>query len=255
MFDSRDSFLIADCHLEGSRPGVTALLLSFLNTIQGAGALWILGALVEYWLGDDAGDPQLDGVFDALNTLNNTGTSLHIMHGNRDFLLGQRFGERIGAQVMSEDELSVQLGSESVLLMHGDTLCTDDTDYQNLRTLLRSSQWQEQFLSLSVPDRIEQAKQLRDKSRDATASKSQSIMDVNDQAVTQAFTRANVNTLIHGHTHRPDTHSLTINNVNRQRLVLGDWHDDHAWVAHVRNGGETAVRLKRFPFTEPLGSN
>ena len=245
MFNQNDTFFIADCHLDGSRPGLSALFTQFLDAITGAGELWILGDFVEYWLGDDAGNNDLNPVFDALAARQAAGMCIHLMHGNRDFLIGQDFGDRIGAAVHTDDEQLIQLGDESVLLMHGDTLCTDDTDYQQLRRMLRSNDWQQNFLSLSVDERQETAKSLRDESRTATSGKSQGIMDVNESAVHDALTRTGVHTIIHGHTHRPNTHTKAVNGHNVTRIVVGDWHDDHAMVAHSTG---TNVRLRRFPF-------
>ncbi len=245
VFQPHDTFLIADCHLDGSRPGVNELAIEFINAIEGAGALWVLGDFVEYWLGDDAGNPALDAVFDALAARQAAGTNVHFMHGNRDFLLGQAFAQRLGAQVHADDEIQIPLSDETVVLMHGDTVCTDDVEYQKLRQLLRSTQWQQPFLAQSIAERIETAKSLREKSRDATAGKSQSIMDVNDAAVLETFERTGVKTLIHGHTHRPDEHTHIVDDTACRRIVLGDWHDDHAMVVHSSPQG---LQLKRFPF-------
>jgi len=171
MFSANDTFLIADCHLDGGRPGLSKLFTQFLDAIEGAGELWILGDLVEYWLGDDAGNPALNPVFDALAARQAAGTNVHLMLGNRDFLLTQSFGDKIGATVHTEDEKLVQLGHETTLLMHGDTLCTDDSEYQKLRLLLRSEAWQKNILSLSIQERMDTAKSLREQSQVATADK------------------------------------------------------------------------------------
>ena len=245
MFSASDRFLIADCHLDGSRPGLNTLFTEFLHAIQGAGELWILGDFVEYWLGDDAGNPALNPVFDALAATQAAGTDVHLMRGNRDFLLGESFAERLGVKVHTADEVLIPFGDENVLLMHGDTLCTDDADYQQLRRLLRSEKWQQHFLSLSVQERIETAQELRSQSKAASADKSQDIMDVNDQQVRDTLARTEVHTLIHGHTHRPNTHALDVNAKRCERIVVGDWHDDHAVVAHSSGDG---VCLRTYPF-------
>ena len=245
MFSANDTFLIADCHLDASRPGLTQLFTQFLNAIEGAGAVWILGDLVEYWLGDDAGNTELSAAFDALAATQAAGTEVHLMRGNRDFLLGPNFAKRLGATLHSDDEVLMPIGGNNVLLMHGDTLCTDDADYQTMRHRLRSAQWQQNFLSLSVQEREQTAQALREQSRSASAQKSSGIMDVNEKAVHDAFNRTGVHTLIHGHTHRPNTHSHKVNERDTTRIVVGDWHDDHAVVAHSA-GHE--VSLKTFPF-------
>lgn len=245
MFNANDTFLIADCHLDGSRPGLSALFTQFLQAIEGAGELWILGDFVEYWIGDDVGNPKLAPVFKALAERQAAGTAVHLMHGNRDFLLGHSFCESLGATLHTDDELLITIGSESVLLMHGDTLCTDDVDYQQMRVMLRSADWQTRILSLSAEERHQAAQSLRQQSKAATADKSDGIMDVNDAAVHDAFERHGVNTLIHGHTHRPNTHEHQINENSVRRLVLGDWHEDKTIVAHSAGVG---VALKTFPF-------
>lgn len=225
---------------------MSELFIQFLNDISGAGQLWILGDFVEYWLGDDAGNPELTSVFDALRSLVKTGTRVDFMRGNRDFLLGDEFGKQFNARVHKSDELCISLpNDETVLLLHGDTLCTDDVEYQTLRHMLRSDEWQQPFLNQSISERAAIAQSLRDKSRDATAGKSHTIMDVNADTVTDAFSRTGVSTIIHGHTHRPNSHQHIHGGENYTRLVLGDWHNDHATVAHASPEG---LSLRRFPF-------
>lgn len=279
MFSSNDTFLIADCHLDGSRPGLSNLFIQFLDAIEGAGELWILGDFVEYWLGDDAGNPALSPAFEALAARQAAGTNVHLMHGNRDFLISQHFGDQIGATVHTNDEKLIQLGNETVLLMHGDTLCTGDTEYQKLRSLVRSEAWQKHVLSLSIQERIEKAKSMREQSQVATADKAHGIMDVNEEVVRDTFKRTGARTLIHGHTHRPNTHQHELggpddghNNAHSdghrdgftgERIVVGDWHDDHAMVAHyagtrtdasidtgaaISTGANVSVMLRNFPF-------
>jgi len=248
VFDQNDVFFIADCHLDGSRPKVTALFVDFINAINGAGELWILGDLVEYWIGDDAGNPKLTDAFTALTHLSDSGTTVYVTHGNRDFLLGEAFGNAIGASVTSDDQSLVELGGKPLLLMHGDTLCTDDKAYQQLRSMLRSPQWQNDFLSKTIDERIAMAQALRDQSQEATSEKTSAIMDVNDEAVAEAFRHEGVQTLIHGHTHRPNTHAHSVDGTACTRIVLGDWHEDHAMVVHGRRDNDRP-ELRRFPFS------
>jgi len=189
-----------------------------------AETLWILGDLFEAWLGDDIGDPACAPVVDALARLSDTGTALHLLHGNRDFLLGEAFATKTGATLHRDDEVIVELSGEATLLLHGDTLCTGDTDYQSLRVMLRNPAWQRDFLAGTPAKRLDAARALRERSREATAGKSGGIMDVDPDAVIAAFERSQCRTMIHGHTHRPADHSTPAG----RRLVLGDWHDDHA---------------------------
>lgn len=188
--------------------------------------MYILGDLFEYWLGDDAGVPVHAGFIDALSQLGQHGCGLTIMLGNRDFLLGERFAEACGATLVSDDKLLVQFGDTQAVLMHGDTLCTDDTDYQKFRALVRQPEWQEAFLAHSIEERVRQAQALRKASIDANAHKQTQIMDVNTNAVNQCIADARCSVLIHGHTHRPAIHELPA--VNATRYVVGDWHPSSA---------------------------
>ncbi len=217
--------LISDLHLAPERPATIELAHRYLKHAHGASALFIIGDLFEYWLGDDAIDPAMQSTIDALHAVSQSGTAVYLMHGNRDFLLGEQFATQIGATLIRDDEIVFNLNDQAVTLLHGDTLCTDDHGYQQLRNLLRAPAWQQDFLSKTVPERIEMAAQLREKSREAVADKSMEIMDVNPQAVSSAFEKHKTPLMIHGHTHRPQDHTGT-----QRRMVLGDWHDDHAMV-------------------------
>ena len=230
--------LISDLHLAPQRPATIELAHQYLKQAHGASALFILGDLFEYWLGDDAIDPVMQPTIDALHAVSQSGTSVYLMHGNRDFLLGEHFARQIGATLLREDEIVFHMNNQAVTLLHGDTLCTDDHGYQQLRTLLRAPAWQEEFLGKTVPERIKMAAQLREQSREAVADKSSEIMDVNPEAVSAAFARHDTPFMIHGHTHRPYDHQG-----DQRRLVLGDWHDDHVMVA--RFDGEQFA-LERF---------
>lgn len=148
------------------------------------------------------------------------------MLGNRDFLLGDDFAKNAGLSLVKDDELIVQLGSSKALLMHGDTLCTDDTDYQSFRSMVRAPDWQENFLGQPVESRIDQAKAMRTASANASAGKDRDIMDVNASAVSSCINQSQCPVLIHGHTHRPAVHNVT--ECNARRYVVGDWHEDHA---------------------------
>lgn len=221
---SGQCLFIADLHLDPDLNGPYELALRFLNQASSAQSLFILGDLFEYWIGDDAGLTLYQPVIRALESLSVAGCALTVFLGNRDFLLGPAFADATGARLVTEDEQLVTLDNQQILLMHGDTLCTDDQDYQQFRKLVRDPSWQQSFLSLSVNERLQKAQELRTKSKMAGASKSTSIMDVNEIDV-QARLAANAcKTLIHGHTHRPFFHHTPTS----QRFVVGDWQTDHA---------------------------
>jgi UDP-2,3-diacylglucosamine hydrolase len=231
--------------LQPEEPGISALALRLLTELAPRyQQLFILGDFVEYWLGDDAYDGSLDTVFDALQALPASGVKTHLMLGNRDFLFGEDFAKKLGLSLIRQDTYSLEDEGINALLLHGDTLCTDDIPYQQLRTMLRNEQWQASFLAKTVPERIAAAQALREASREQTAEKSSAIMDVNQQSVEQLMRSFNSNCIIHGHTHRANTHRFNLDGVARKRMVLGDWSSDGASLAHIKN---TTLELFHWP--------
>lgn len=219
-----ETLFISDLHLDPSRPRVIALLCRFLaERAARAEALYILGDLFEYWIGDDAVRPGLAPVISGLRALSEQGVAVHVMHGNRDFLLGEAFARQTGCALLP-DPCRIDLYATPTLLMHGDTLCTDDLPYQALRRRLRDPAWQAAFLASPVEQRHAQAQALRQQSRAATQNKANDIMDVNASAVADAFRSHDVKRLIHGHTHRPGVHRFVIDGRRVERIVLGDWY-------------------------------
>jgi UDP-2,3-diacylglucosamine hydrolase len=217
---SGEYLFISDCHLDNNRPEITRTLGEFLEQrAPRADYLYILGDLFEVWLGDDDPAEAQRPVIDALGRLAQQ-IPVYFMAGNRDFLLGEDFAARVGIRLLDEPEL-LQLGSHRTLLIHGDTLCTDDHDYQQFRTLVRSSEWQAGFLSRPLAERRQIAARLRSDSADAMARKADEIMDVNAAAVESCFRDNAVDTIIHGHTHRPAVHRYA---AGLTRHVLGDWN-------------------------------
>ncbi len=224
------SWFIADLHLDASRPGVHAqLLLDLLGQIEGrADALYILGDFFEYWVGDDALDTPHAAIFqpvvESLRQVSDSGVKLYFQHGNRDFLVGERFAKATGCTLLPEQHL-IDLYGTPTLLLHGDTLCTDDVEYQQVRKLFRNPQWQQQFLALPLEERIRQAEAMRAQSRQSMQGKAEAILDVNQQAVEATLRAAGVSRMIHGHTHRPAVHDFVLDGMSVQRIVLGDWHE------------------------------
>jgi UDP-2,3-diacylglucosamine hydrolase len=155
------------------------------------------------------------------------------MAGNRDFLLGYDFAKRVGLTLLDEPQ-QLQLGTQQVLLIHGDTLCTDDHDYQQFRSMVRSQAWQAEFLGQPLAERHRVAAQLRNDSVEAMAQKTLEIMDVNPQAVKECFRQNRVDTIIHGHTHRPAVHQYEN---SRVRYVLGDWNPGPSYLSWNRLQG------------------
>jgi UDP-2,3-diacylglucosamine hydrolase len=161
------------------------------------------------------------------------------MHGNRDFLVGQDWCIKAHCELLAESKL-ITLGNEKILLMHGDSLCTDDIEYMKVRGMLRNPQWQQELLSKSIPERIEFAKQVRNESKESQKEKSYDIMDVNQTAVDKALSEAECSTLLHGHTHRPDIHQWVFEGQERSRYVLGDW-GNKGWFIKWSKGEELSL--------------
>jgi len=233
---------IADLHLDPARPEALRTLSSFLaGPARAAGALFILGDLFEAWIGDDARPPD-DPVAPALAALSGAGTDVFLMHGNRDFLIGEAFAAAAGATLL-EEPTRIEVDGEPVLLEHGDALCTDDAAYQAFRRQVRDPTWQAQFLALAPEARLEQARAARLQSGSDTAHKAEAIMDVNNEAVQQRLASWQATRLIHGHTHRPGRHALTAAGKPCERWVLGDWFEQ-ASVLQVTAG---VYRLESSP--------
>ncbi len=239
------TLLIADLHLQSAEPATLSLALSFFAQAEGAKHLYILGDLFEFWLGDDclptALADTLPKVVDALTAISKSGTAITLMHGNRDFLLGEQFASRVGATLVHDDTIDLQANATSITLMHGDTLCTDDVEYQQFRLKVRDTQWQASFLAKSADEREAIANAMRSGSMDASQTKTMAIMDVNDDAVAKIFTEHRCRYLVHGHTHRPAVHEHHLGEQSRQRIVVGDWHADHAMVAVIDTKGEAEL--------------
>jgi UDP-2,3-diacylglucosamine hydrolase len=241
---SSASLFISDLHLCSSRPAITALFISFLNTLAGKGeALYILGDLFEYWAGDDDRDDvhhQL--VITALAALAASGTRILFMHGNRDFLLANGFSKAAGMEILA-DPTPLILYGKRVLLSHGDTLCTDDAAYQTFRRQVRDPAWQKDFLARPLIERKAQIEAMRMRSEQEKSSKTESIMDVNADAVDSLMRAYDYpELLIHGHTHRPALHKLNIDGHTCERWVLGDWYEQGSCLK-LDSSGCTVINL------------
>lgn len=218
------SLFISDLHLSENSPITTGLFHQFIQRVAPqAESLYILGDLFEYWAGDD----DLDSPFhleitQALRALSLQGTTLYIMHGNRDFLMDKRLAKACNATLLA-DPILINLYDRPTLLTHGDALCTDDTSYQEFRQLVRQASWQQQFLALPLAQRKAQIEELRAKSESEKQLKTMSLMDVNLQAVNELLREYNYPCLIHGHTHRPAHHLHHLDDHSCDRWVLGDW--------------------------------
>ncbi len=238
-----DEYLfISDCHLDRSRPDISEHLTEYLvNRASTARFLYILGDLFEVWLGDDDPVTDLTGIIASLKKLSIT-TSIFFLAGNRDFLVGDGIAERAGFKILTEP-VSLNLGGQRVILLHGDILCSDDHDYQAFRLQVRSPEWQSDFLQKPLAERQQIATGLRADSKAAMYDKSPEIMDVNRETVDSYFQQHGAEIIIHGHTHRPGVHRYT---ESATRYVLGDWNPQPSYLSWSESSGfnlhDTRVR-------------
>ena len=224
---------ISDLHLDPARSDIhtcfNQFIASCLEQANQIKALYILGDLFEVWLGDDASLPFYQDVIKKLRRLNEQGIKVYVMHGNRDFLLGREFEQAAKCRLIHDPfplDIETEQGRETILLSHGDKLCTDDTDYMAFRKMVHDPQWQQDFLSRSIEERIAIARSMREQSKQRGQQKAADIMDVNQHAVQELMLAHNTYILIHGHTHRPAQHHFKLNNQPAERIVLPDWNPD-----------------------------
>lgn len=238
------TLFIADLHLCTEEPAITAGFLRFLaGDARKADALYILGDLFEAWIGDDDPNPLHREMAAAIKALTDSGVPCFFIHGNRDFLIGKHFARESGMTLLPQEKV-LDLYGRNVLIMHGDTLCTDDTGYQAFRAKVHQPWLQKLFLSLPLFIRQRIAAKMRANSKAANSSKSLEIMDVNPQAVIAEMEKHQVQWLIHGHTHRPAVHELTANAQPAFRVVLGAWHTEGSMIKVTPDD----VELIAFPF-------
>lgn len=235
---------VSDVHLDAAAPEAQRQFLEFLRTEVASAsvnvrALYILGDLFETWVGDDDAGGERAAVLSALRELTGRGIGCFLLHGNRDFLIGEDFCRQTGCQLLP-DPVIVEFDGERVLLTHGDALCTDDHSYQELRSIVRTPAWQRRFLSLPLSDRRLLADEARAGSKAHTARTIPRIMDVNAAAVTAAFNATRVRRIIHGHTHRPAVHDALADGQPVQRIVLGAWYEQASYL--VSEAGRYELR-------------
>ena len=239
------TLFISDLHLDSERPQITALFGRFLtDQARGAEALYILGDLFEAWVGDD--DPSDTGAFVAsrLRAVSDAGTPVYFIRGNRDFLLGEDYARRAGMTILP-DPAVVMLHGKPAVLMHGDTLCTDDVAYQAFRAQTRHPDWQAQFLAQPLPARLAFAQAARAASQAhqcglQAAGTMAAITDVAPATVEATLARFGIDTLIHGHTHRPAVHELAVDGRPCRRIVLGDWYEQGSVLRMDADGARLA---------------
>ena len=231
----REWLFISDLHLAAERNETIRLFERFVDEIAiHAERLYILGDFLEYWLGDDDTAVGLEKVFESLKKLSDANVSVFFMAGNRDFLIGNELAEKLDFKIIEEPFIEDINGSKA-LLMHGDTLCTDDVEYQKFRAMVRDKPWQQQILARPLQEREQIAQSMRQQSEFANAEKNFTIMDVNQNAVSETMKQHAVNLLIHGHTHRPGIHEFEIDGKAAKRCVLGDWYNQGSYIRIAEN--------------------
>lgn len=237
------TLFISDLHLEAGQPEIGEQFLTFLaGPAREADALYILGDLFEAWIGDDDPNSYYVQMKAAIRKLSDSGVPVYFMHGNRDFMIGDAFAAEAGV-VLLDDPHSLELHGENVLLSHGDALCTDDIEYQQVRAMTRNPDWQALMMSKSIDERIAFALQAREQSLARNESLTEEIADVNQAAVEQAIQETGADILLHGHTHRPAVHPFHVDGRPVHRIVLGDWYEQGSMVIWDEDG----PRLEELP--------
>jgi UDP-2,3-diacylglucosamine hydrolase len=241
-----NTLLISDLHLDPTAPGIARQFTEFLRgPARAARALYILGDLFEVWLGDDDPDPAARAIVGELRALTDAGVPLYVMHGNRDFLIGSRFAADTRGTLLADGTV-VELHGERVLLLHGDVLCTADTNYQRLRRWLRNPLSLFVLRHMSLDARRGLARRLRAGSQMHVGATATEIMDVTPSVVVATLQRADVQTMVHGHTHRPAIHRFEVDGRPARRIVLGDWYAQGS-VLEWRDDGVELRALPRTP--------
>jgi len=219
------TLFISDLHLSEEQPRITQLFLKFTRAIApNADALYILGDLFEYWAGDDdRHTPFHLQIIAAIRKVSEQGTPVYLMHGNRDFLMGEQLAHDCKATILP-DPTVIDLYGTPTLLTHGDAMCSDDVQYQAFRQQVRQPAWCANFIAQPLAQRKAQIEQLRKMSEDQKQSKAMDIMDVNPASVAEQFRSHHYPRMIHGHTHRQKHHLHEVDGMRCERWVLGDWH-------------------------------
>ncbi|MGI9232819.1 MAG: UDP-2,3-diacylglucosamine diphosphatase [Woeseiaceae bacterium] len=237
------TLFISDLHLEASKPEIGRQFLNFLEgEATEADALYILGDLFESWVGDDDPNPHYAEIKAALKTLANSGVPIFFMHGNRDFMISSQFADETGVMILDDPEY-IELHGDKVMLSHGDALCIDDTQYQQVRLMTRNPEWQAMMRAKPLHERLAFAENARQQSQDYNDTVGDDIMDVNQDAVVGTFRKRDIDILLHGHTHRPAIHDVDLKGRTGRRIVLGDWFEQGSVVRWDEHG----PRLESLP--------
>ena len=236
----------SDLHLHRDRP---ASLASFVRLARGAArradAVYLLGDVFDQWLGDDDTTPPHPEAEEELRGLCDSGVRVGFAAGNHDFLVGGGFAARTGVTLLDEASV-IELDGRRTVITHGDQLCTADTDYQAFRAHARDPAAQRAFLALPLAERARMAVQLRHRSHELTALKPDDITDVAPDAVEALLREHRADDLVHGHTHRPAIHHVTVDGRDCRRIVLADWYGEGSVLA-VEGGEYRSLPVSALP--------
>lgn len=242
------TLFIADLHLSLLRPDITECFLTFMHDeAPKAEALYVLGDLFEFWIGDDDNSPFHSSIKNAFKTLTQSGVACYFIQGNRDFLLGKRFCKETGIQLLPEITVIDLYGTPTVIL-HGDTLCTMDEKYQAFRRTVHKPWLQSIFNHIPLFIRRKIVTNVQNKIRSQKSTKPMSIMDVTPQEVVSVFENNQVIQMIHGHTHRPNIHQHATSNGLATRIVLGDWYTQGSIL--VCDADSNSLENRQFSFSD-----
>jgi UDP-2,3-diacylglucosamine hydrolase len=248
------TLLLSDLHLSEQSPKITSYFELFINYCHENNEqienIYILGDFFEFWVGDDYQSPLSDHIFQQLASISQY-SHIHcfFMHGNRDFMLSTGFEEKTGFSIIDDPSI-IKLDKEPVLLAHGDSLCTDDVTYQKTRAMLRSKKWKDEMLAKTIPARIQIALAARkhgeEKQKDQQSSNTdtkhkEEIADVNDEAVNDLLRQNQCKVIIHGHTHRPQTHHFDLDGQQAQRIVLAAWYEKGSFLKYENKEYSTVI--------------
>ena len=234
------NLFLSDLHLSEQSPEISHYFEQFvsycLQNSKQIENIYLLGDFFEFWVGDDYQSPFSEQIFQQLASISKySHIHCYFMHGNRDFLLGSGFEEKTGFTIIN-DPYQIELDGEKIILSHGDSLCTDDVVYQKTRQLIRSKGWQDEMLAKSIPERIQIALAARKQSKEnKQAQEKEYITDVNSEAVSSLLRQYQTNIIIHGHTHRPDTHLFDLDGQQAKRIVLAAWYKSGSFLKYENN--------------------
>jgi UDP-2,3-diacylglucosamine hydrolase len=238
------TLFISDIHISDDYPEINKHFFDFIKKINtNVNALYILGDLFEYWLGDDDPNPIFKKTQNALKNLSKNNVSVFFLHGNRDFLVGDEFANKSHIKILSDPSV-IELYGERILISHGDIFCTDDKEYQLFRKQTRDPRWQKMILKKPLGYRRDFAQMARMRSIEHTQLDNENIMDVNENEIKKTFEHFNLSTIIHGHTHRPFIHNTVSNKINYRRIVLGDWYEQGS-ILEWSESGPKLIKLNR----------